>query len=92
MLDNCYEIPKCNQRKRDRRSHMRLMLIGGYATGLRIDELLQYRGMLRIDDAKRIGVIKLVMNDSRNKINSKTVDISTLALRRAGCGRRFRTQ
>ena len=41
MLDNCYEIPKCNQRKRDRRSHMRLMLIGGYATGLRIDELLQ---------------------------------------------------
>lgn len=57
---------------------MRLTLIGGYTTGLRIDELRHVsRGMLRTDDAKRIGVIKLVMNDSRNKIHTKTVDIST---------------
>jgi len=57
---------------------MRLTLVGGYTTGLRIDELRHVlRGMLRTDDAKRIGVIKLVMNDSRNKIHTKTVDIST---------------
>ena len=60
------------------RSHLRLTLIGGYTTGLRIDELRHVtRGMLRTDDAKRIGVIKLVMNDSRNKIHTKTVDVST---------------
>ena len=77
VLDKCYEVPKCNRWKRDR-SHMRLTLIGGYTTGLRIDELRNVtRGMLRTDDAKRIGVIKLVMNDSRNKIHTKTVDIST---------------
>jgi integrase len=77
VLDKCHEVPKCNRWKRDR-SHMRLTLIGGYTTGLRIDELRHVtRGMLRTDDAKRIGVIKLVMNDSRNKIHTKTVDIST---------------
>lgn len=77
VLDKCYEVPKCNRWKRDR-SHMRLTLIGGYTTGLRIDELRHVsRGMLRTDDAKRIGVIKLVMNDSRNKIHTKMVDIST---------------
>lgn len=77
VLDKCYEVPKCNRWKRDR-SHMRLTLIGGYTTGLRIDELRHVtRGMLRTDDTKRIGVIKLVMNDSRNKIHTKTVDIST---------------
>lgn len=77
VLDKCYEVPKCNRWKRDR-SHMRLTLIGGYTTGLRIDELRHVsRGMLRTDSAKRIGVIKLVMNDSRNKIHTKTVDIST---------------
>jgi integrase len=77
VLDKCYEVPKCNRWKRDR-SHMRLTLIGGYTTGLRIDELRHVeRGMLKTDDARRVGVIKLVMNDSRNKIHTKTVDIST---------------
>lgn len=77
VLDACYEVPKCNRWKRDR-SHMRLTLIGGYTTGLRIDELRHVtRGMLRTHDAKRIGVIKFVMNDSRNKIHTKTVDVST---------------
>lgn len=77
VLDACYEVPKCNRWKRDR-SHMRLTLIGGYTTGLRIDELRHVtRGMIRTDDEKRVGIIKLEMPDSKNKIHTKTVDIST---------------
>jgi len=77
VLDACYEIPKCNRWKRDR-SHLRLTLIGAYTTGLRIDELRHVtRPMIRTDDKNRVGVIKLEMQDSQNKIHSKTVDIST---------------
>jgi integrase len=77
VLDACYEIPKCNRWKRDR-SHMRLTLIGGYTTGLRINELRNVtRRMILTDDLERRGVIKLGMPDARNKIHTKTVDIST---------------
>lgn len=77
VLDACYEVPKCNRWKRDR-SHLRLTLIGGYTTGLRIDELRHVvRGMVKTDHSRRIGVIKLVMKESRNKIHTKTVDVST---------------
>ncbi len=77
VLDKCYEIPKCNRWKRDR-SHMRLTLIAGYTTGLRIDELRHVtRRMILTDPAKRVGVIKVEMEDSRNKIHTKTVEIAT---------------
>jgi integrase len=77
VLDACKEVPEKARWKRDR-SHMRLTLIGGYTTGLRIAELRHVtRGMILTDDVKRIGVIKLEMPDSKNKIHSKTVDIST---------------
>lgn len=77
VLEACYEIPKCNRWKRDR-SHMRLTLIAGYTTGLRIDELRHVtRRMIRTDEADRKGVIKLEMKNSRNKIHTKTVDVST---------------
>jgi integrase len=77
VLDACKEVPEKGRWKRDR-SHMRLTLIGGYTTGLRIDELRHVtRQMIRTDDSKRVGVIKLEMPDTKNKIHSKTVDIST---------------
>jgi integrase len=77
VLDACYEVPTCNRWKRDR-SHMRLTLIGGYTTGLRIGELrFVTRRMIQTDDKKRVGVIKLEMPDTRNKLHTKTVDIST---------------
>ncbi|MEO5858498.1 MAG: tyrosine-type recombinase/integrase [Pyrinomonadaceae bacterium] len=76
-LDACYQIPKCNRWKRDR-SHLRLTLIAGYTTGWRIGELAKVtRGMITTDDEKRIGVIRLAMPNTRNKIHTKTVDIST---------------
>lgn len=79
VLDACYEIPTCNRWKRDR-SHMRLTLIVGYTTGLRIDEIKHVtRRMILTDSEKRVGVIKLEMENSNNnnKIHKKTVDIST---------------
>lgn len=77
VLNACKEVPEKGRLKRDR-SHLRLTLIGGYTTGLRIDELRHItRGMIRTDDANRVGVIKVEMEDSKNKIHSKTVDIST---------------
>lgn len=77
VLDACKEVPTCNRWKRDR-SHMRLTLVGGYTTGLRIGELRHItREMIRTDDVNRVGVIQVKMQDSKNKIHSKTVDIST---------------
>jgi integrase len=70
-------VPEKGRLKRDR-SHLRLTLIGGYTTGLRIDELRHItRGLIRTDDANRVGVIKVEMQDAKNKIHSKTVDFST---------------
>jgi integrase len=66
-------------RKPENRQRWRLVLIAAYTLGCRVDELFHIRGadIKFIDDVKRVGLIELNMPDSRNKIHTKKMPITT---------------
>ena len=66
-------------RKPENRQRWRLVLIAAYTLGCRVDELFHIRGanIKFIDEVKRVGLIELNMPDSRNKIHTKKMPITT---------------
>ena len=66
-------------RKRENRKRWRLVLIAAYTLGCRVDELFHIRGthIKYLDQEKRVGLIELTMPDSRNKIHTKKMPITT---------------
>lgn len=66
-------------RKPENRKRWRLVLIAAYTLGCRVDELFHIRGadIKFIDEVKRVGLIELNMPDSRNKIHTKKMPITT---------------
>ncbi|MEQ1603426.1 MAG: tyrosine-type recombinase/integrase [Pyrinomonadaceae bacterium] len=66
-------------RKRENRKRWRLVLIAAYTLGCRVDELYQLKGrhIKAIDDLERVGLLELDMPDSRNKIHTKKMPITT---------------
>ena len=76
MLNACSEL---FPRRRENRKRWRLVLIAAYTLGCRVDELYQLKGrhIKAIDDVKRVGLLELDMPDSRNKIHTKKMPITT---------------
>ncbi|MFN0141484.1 MAG: tyrosine-type recombinase/integrase [Pyrinomonadaceae bacterium] len=66
-------------RKPENRKRWRLVLIAAYTLGCRVDELFQILGahIKYIDEVKRVGLIELNMPDSRNKIHTKKMPVTT---------------
>ncbi|MEO5858755.1 MAG: site-specific integrase [Pyrinomonadaceae bacterium] len=66
-------------RKPENRKRWRLVLIAAYTLGCRVDELFHIMGthIKYLDEEKRIGLIELTMPDSRNKIHTKKMPITT---------------
>lgn len=66
-------------RKPENRQRWRLVLIAAYTLGCRVDELFHIRGanIKFIDEVKRVGLIELNMPDSRNKIHTKKMPITS---------------
>lgn len=60
-------------RKPENRKRCRLVLVAAYTLGCRVDELFHIVGSHTkfLDEVKRVGLIKLNMPDSRNKIHTK---------------------
>jgi integrase len=66
-------------RKPENRKRWRLVLIAAYTLGCRVDELFHIMGvhLKYLDDVKRVGLIELNMPDSRNKIHTKKMPVTT---------------
>lgn len=66
-------------RKPKNRLRWRLVLIAAYTLGCRVDELFHMTGayIKYIDVEKRVGLIELTRPDSRNKIHTKKMPITT---------------
>mgnify|MGYP003392449529 CR=1 FL=1 len=66
-------------RKPENRKGWRLVLIAAYTLGCRVDELFHITGshIKYLDEEKRVGLIELTMPDSRNKIHTKKMPITT---------------
>ncbi len=66
-------------RKPENRKRWRLVLIAAYTLGCRVDELFHITGshIKYLDEEKRVGLIELTMPDSRNKIHTKKMPITT---------------
>ncbi len=65
--------------KPENRKRWRLVLIAAYTLGCRVDELVHIKGahIKYLDAEKRVGLIELTMPDSRNKIHTKKMPITT---------------
>ncbi len=66
-------------RKPENRKRWRLVLIAAYTLGCRVDELYQLKGkhIKCVDEGERVGLIEFNMADSRNKIHTKKMPITT---------------
>ncbi|MBX3282580.1 MAG: site-specific integrase [Acidobacteria bacterium] len=66
-------------RKPENRRRWRLVLVAAYTLGCRVDELYHItRAHIKyIDEENRVGLIELTMPDSRNKIHTKKMPITT---------------
>lgn len=76
MLAACYRL---FPRKPENRKRWRLVLIAAYTLGCRVDELYHIIGehIKYVDEVERVGLIELNMVDSRNKIHTKKMPITT---------------
>lgn len=76
MLSACYRL---FPRKPENRKRWRLVLIAAYTLGCRVDELYHIVGenIKYVDEVARVGLIELNMVDSRNKIHTKKMPITT---------------
>lgn len=76
MLAACYRL---FPRKPENRKRWRLVLVAAYTLGCRVDELYHILGehIKYVDKVERVGLIELNMVDSRNKIHTKKMPITT---------------